>query len=148
VINGDSYCDADLARFWDDHVESRTAASMLLSHVPDSSRFGAVQLAQGGLISAFQEKTTCAGPGWINAGIYIVTRDWLNAIPAVVPCSLEREVFPAWIQNGIRGVKTEGHFMDIGTPESHAEANRWFRERATPSFETPVSQTATIRRAR
>jgi D-glycero-alpha-D-manno-heptose 1-phosphate guanylyltransferase len=126
VVNGDSYCCTDLGRFWRDHVDSRAAASMLISQVVDSRRYGSVQLNSAGLITAFQEKTACTGPGWINAGVYLANRALLQAIPPGRACSLEREIFPAWIKLGLRGVKSDSPFVDIGTPDSYAGANRMF----------------------
>jgi D-glycero-alpha-D-manno-heptose 1-phosphate guanylyltransferase len=125
-VNGDSYCQSDLGQFWRDHAESGAAASMLLSRVADSSRFGSVQVTGQGLVAGFQEKAAAAGPGWINAGIYLVRRALLEAIPSGVPCSLEREIFPAWVKTGLRGVKATGDFVDIGTPDSYRAANELF----------------------
>jgi len=127
VVNGDSYCSADLRSFWRDHVDSRAAASMLISQAVDSRRYGLVQLNSAGLITAFQEKATSTGPGWINAGIYLVNRELLQAITPGQTCSLEREIFPAWIKMGLRGVKSDCPFIDIGTPDSYACANRMFQ---------------------
>lgn len=130
VVNGDSYCHADLASFWRGHLAAHAVTSMILTHVEDSSRFGSVQLNGEGNVSAFQEKAASAGPGWINAGIYLVSRALLQAIPQNTVCSLEREIFPMWIKLGLRGVKSDGPFIDIGTPESYASANHLFHELA------------------
>lgn len=130
VVNGDSYCHADLANFWRGHVTAHAVASMVLTQVSDSSRFGSVQLDGTGNVAAFHEKSASAGPGWINAGIYLVGRAQLQEIPSDRVCSLEREIFPAWIKLGLRGVKSDGPFIDIGTPESYASANLLFQEMA------------------
>ena len=142
VVNGDSYCRVDLKRFWRDHLASQAAASIVLTHVVDSSRFGSVQLGSAGLVTAFQEKASGAGPGWINAGIYLANRALLQAIPPNRVCSLEREIFPTWIELGLRGVKSEGPFVDIGTPESYASADTLFQGQATTPLETSRSRAA------
>lgn len=144
VMNGDSYCRADLRRFWRDHVASRAAASMILSRVTDSSRYGSVQLTQNGFISSFKEKTTSSGPGWINAGIYLASRTLLQTIQPGEICSLEREIFPFWIKQGLRGVKSDGLFIDIGTPESYAGAERLFGHLAPLPLATPVTKIGNI----
>lgn len=136
VMNGDSYCHADLASFWRGHIAAHSVTSMVLVHVEDSSRFGSVQLNSEENISAFQEKTVSAGPGWINAGIYLASRALLQAIPQNTVCSLEREVFPMWIKLGLRGVKSDGPFIDIGTPESYASANRIFHKLTATQFQS------------
>ncbi|MEI8088445.1 MAG: nucleotidyltransferase family protein [Opitutaceae bacterium] len=145
VMNGDSYCHADLRRFWRDHVASSAAASMILSRVTDSSRYGAVQLTQDGFISSFQEKNTSSGPSWINAGIYMASRTLLETIPTGAICSLEREIFPFWIKRGLRGVKYDGPFIDIGTPESYSGADRMIRQLAPSTLAKPDTKIDTIR---
>jgi NDP-sugar pyrophosphorylase family protein len=77
-------------------------------------------------VLAFEEKGGHVGPGWINAGVYLLQRQILEEIPANRPVSLEREVFPRWIGNGLYGHPVRGKFLDIGTPESFAEAEAFF----------------------
>lgn len=134
VVNGDSYCQVNLKRFWQEHVAGGADASMVLTHVDDSSRFGSVELAESGFITGFREKATQIGPAWINAGIYIVGAKLLQAIPAGAACSLERDIFPTWIERGLRGVKSSGRFIDIGTPASYAAAGQFFLSLAGPAF--------------
>jgi NDP-sugar pyrophosphorylase family protein len=136
VVNGDSYCHADLASFWHGHLDAHAATSMVLTHVQDSSRFGSIQLNDEGNVAVFQEKAASAGPGWINAGIYLASRALLQAIPTKTVCSLEREIFPLWIKLGLRGVKSDGPFIDIGTPESYVSANHLFHELAATQFQS------------
>jgi len=136
VVNGDSYCHADLASFWRGHLAEHAVTSMILTHVEDSSRFGSVQLNGSGLVAAFQEKVASAGPGWINAGIYLASRALLQVIPQNTVCSLEREVFPMWIKLGLRGVKSDGPFIDIGTPESYTSANHLFHGLVATQFQS------------
>ena len=50
----------------------------------------------------------------------------LQEIPEKIPCSLEYDFFPSMIGQGICGYKTEGRFIDIGTPESYAQAEYFF----------------------
>jgi NDP-sugar pyrophosphorylase family protein len=129
VMNGDSYCQADLAalRAW--HCERRAAATLLLAQVPQAGRFGRVDIDALGRVVAFKEKSGGNEPGWINAGIYLVEREFLSSIPADRVVSLEKDVFPAWIGRGLLGYPCAGcRFLDIGVPESYAVAERFFQE--------------------
>lgn len=119
VLNGDSFFKSDLPRFlaWHRSLPSPTA-SLLMAEMEDTSRFGRVSVDQEGQILRFEEKRPDAGPGWINTGIYLISRAALEAIPAGRPVSLERETFPAWIGHGFYGLQAPGDFLDIGTPES------------------------------
>jgi NDP-sugar pyrophosphorylase family protein len=126
VLNGDSYCDLDLGAFYEQH-QSGSAATLALTSVPDASRYGKVRLSDAGLVERFEEKQPGAGPGWINAGVYLMARPLVEEVPAGKVVSLERDVFPGWAAAGhCHGFKTAGRFLDIGTPESYSEAAAFF----------------------
>ena len=74
----------------------------------------------------WRKKAHHGGPGWINAGVYLLDRRLLETIPANRAVSLEMEVFPAWIGRGLYGHPAGGRFLDIGTPQSFAEAEAFF----------------------
>jgi len=126
VMNGDSFCQVDLEQFWQWHQQIQAHASLLLTHVPDTSRYGRVELTPDHQISRFQEKDQQAGPGWINAGIYLVGRSLLATIPPAQVISLESQIFPQWVGHGLYGYCNHGQFLDIGTPESYRLAAQLF----------------------
>jgi NDP-sugar pyrophosphorylase family protein len=122
VLNGDSYCPANLAAFAAWHRDRRSEASLLLVRVPDTSRYGTV-LLDGDRIGRFQEKGTAAGPGWISAGVYLLNRDLLASLPREVVVSLEHDVFPGW---PLHGFQVDAPFIDIGVPDDYARAQTFF----------------------
>jgi len=126
VMNGDSFCDADLAEAWDAHSRRSALATLVLVEVPDTSRYGRVELDASDAIRRFVEKQPEDGPGWINAGLYLLARSRIAAIPAARPLSLERDVFPSWIGERLFGHRSGARFIDIGTPQSYADASRLF----------------------
>ncbi|HRD67641.1 MAG TPA: nucleotidyltransferase family protein [Candidatus Competibacter sp.] len=126
VLNGDSYCAADFAEFWRQHCARQATATMLLVNNPDTRRFGSVQIATDGRILQFEEKKEGSKSGRINAGVYLLARDLLQSIPTTRPVSLEREIFPTWIGEDFYGHLAAGPFLDIGTPESYALAEKFF----------------------
>ena len=83
-------------------------------------------LDEQGAITSFVEKGTSCAAGWMSAGIYLLQRAVLESIPSGRAVSVEREVFPAWIGRGLYAFRTAGKFLDIGTPESYAVAQRVF----------------------
>jgi histidinol-phosphate phosphatase family protein len=121
VLNGDSFCRLDISAFYACHLARRAKATIALVQVPDVSRFGAVNFSDDGCIRGFGEKSK-QGAGWINAGIYLLSRKLLEAIPAGRAVSLERQVFPAWVGKGLYGYPGGQSFIDIGTPDSYREA--------------------------
>jgi NDP-sugar pyrophosphorylase family protein len=132
VINGDSFCEADLPAMQARHQARAGSATLLLAWAAETGRYGRIELGADGAVLAFEEKGSRAEPGWINAGVYLIRRRMLETIPPNVPVSLEREVFPAWIGRGLYGDAAGGRFLDIGTPETYAQADEFFARRQSP----------------
>jgi NDP-sugar pyrophosphorylase family protein len=126
ALNGDSFCELDLAAFWAAHHACQAVVSMALAQVEDTRRFGRVRVQADRRVLEFQEKASASGPGWINAGVYLLPRRLLASAPAARPLSLERDLLPRWLPAGVFGWPAGGRFIDIGTPESYASANRFF----------------------
>lgn len=125
-MNGDSFCDVNLCFFRDWHREHEANASIVLVEVPDVGRFGSVEVDPTGRVTGFQEKNMNHSGGWINAGLYLIASSLIETIPKVGVTSLERVTFPTWLERGLYGYKSEGKFLDIGTPESYANADQFF----------------------
>ena len=127
LMNGDSYCDVDIGAMVNRHVTLRRKASVALTRVENSSRFGSVILDDKDRIVRLDEKAANSGPCWINAGVYLFDRDLVERIALKPPISLERDLFPDWISRhsvfGFRG----GRFIDIGVPESYRLADTFFQ---------------------
>ncbi len=131
LMNGDSYCDVDLDAFRRFHRRRGAGVSLVLAGVPDASRYGRVETDSGGRVVRFEEKRRDAGAGWVNAGVYLIERAMLEEAPPDVPLSLERDLMPAWADDGRAcGFRCRGRFLDIGTPESYAASEDFFRAEA------------------
>jgi len=122
LANGDSFFDFNFRALAAAPL-SQSLARMALRHVPDADRYGSVEL-DGNRVSAFLEKDPArSGPGLINGGVYLLSRDivsWLSS-----PSSLEVDVFPKLVaKNLLEGMKFDGYFLDIGLPETLAQAQR------------------------
>jgi NDP-sugar pyrophosphorylase family protein len=101
---------------------------LLVTWVDDTARYGTVDLDDAGAVIAFREKSGQAIPGWINAGVYLLSRRLLMSIPAGI-ASLERDVLPSWVGRGLDGYRMKLPFVDIGTPESYARAEALLAQR-------------------
>lgn len=126
VMNGDSYCQCRLADFIAGHTASKSYAGMVLARVEDVTRFGAVQLNSQSLVESFIEKGEQTGSGWINAGIYLLPKSRIQEIEPGLPVSLEHEVIPHLLVNGLYGHQCAGSFIDIGVPEEYQRAQTFF----------------------
>lgn len=129
LLNGDSFCEVDIDAFVQHHAEAGVACSLTLAQVGDTSRYGRVE-REGDRVTRFVEKADAGGTGWINAGVYLLQRDRLGELPGGA-LSLERDVLPRWVaRHEVSGFASRGRFLDIGTPESYAEAEAFFAEPA------------------
>lgn len=126
VLNGDSYCGFDSRRLLSRAQAPRGVATIVVARVKDASRFGAVRLGLQGRVEAFTEKADPRGAAWVSAGVYVLPRRLVEAIPPG-PSSLERDAFPIWAAAGcLTAYRTRAPFLDIGTPESYARATSFF----------------------
>lgn len=121
VMNGDSYCEAALSGFWEGYRGRATTGALVLTRVWDASPYGRVVL-RGDRVVGFEEKRADGGPGWVNAGIYLLRRQVMETIAPAEMVSLEKEVLPGLVAQGLYGHRSRGRFIDIGTPMTIAMA--------------------------
>jgi len=124
VLNGDSY----LSGGWPGKILRTKGAAIVARELADTGRFGRLEESNGRLVR-FSEKAY-GGPGWINAGIYRIHSCWLGELSAGRVASIETYLFPLWLDEGrkITVLKESGAFLDIGTPESLAQADQFVRQ--------------------
>ena len=125
VLNGDVLCDLDLTAQIEQHEKTGARATIALYPVTDPAGYGLVHRHDDGEITEFLEKPEPdqIDTDEINAGAYLLERSVLNEIPPDRAVSIEREVFPKLIGNGLYGIRLEGYWIDIGTPDRFMEAN-------------------------
>lgn len=123
VMNGDSFVDVDLRRLIRFHREHGGVASMAVLQVDNAARYGTVQMGEGKRVAGFSEKASNESSGIVNAGVYVFDNIILDYI-ADGPASLERDVFPRIIDQGVYALEQRGMFIDIGTPEDYARAQQ------------------------
>src|SRR5262245_3443761 len=61
VLNGDSYCDVDLRSFYSWSIDRMAPGSLVLTHVPDTARYGKVETDTQDRIVQFKEKAEAGG---------------------------------------------------------------------------------------
>ncbi|CAJ1501867.1 NDP-sugar synthase [[Mycobacterium] kokjensenii] len=118
VFNGDVLSGADLIDLHDYHREQGAEATLHLVRVGDPRAFGCVP-TRDGRVTAFLEKTEDPPTDQINAGCYVLSREVIDRIPRGRPVSVEREVFPGLLSDGVKvcGYVDTSYWRDMGTPE-------------------------------
>jgi D-glycero-alpha-D-manno-heptose 1-phosphate guanylyltransferase len=130
LLNGDTFCDVDISAFCAFHRRMKAEVSVVVSKVKDTSMFGHVKFTTAGRIQRFQEKGPVGGPGYVNAGVYLIERRLFEELAFESFLSLERELFPGWVERGcVFGFRHDGAFFDIGTEQSYKAAAQFFTRR-------------------
>jgi mannose-1-phosphate guanylyltransferase len=124
VLNGDVLCDLDLGALIAQHEKTGAQATIALYPVKDPSGYGLVHRKEDGEITEWLEKPEPeqVDTDEINAGAYLLERSVLDRIPPDQEVSIEREVFPQLIGDGFYGIRLEGYWIDIGTPDRFLQA--------------------------
>lgn len=116
ALNGDTFLDADYAAMLRFHRRQAASLTMAIAHVPNVARYGRV-LTEGNRIAGFEEKGR-SGPGWINAGAYVLSRqiEWPAALKQEF--SFETDFLAANVgEISPAAYQVDGFFLDIGVPE-------------------------------
>jgi len=123
VLNGDVLTDIDLTRQIAQHEETGASATLALVPVPDPSAYGLVVLEDDRSVREFIEKPSSEKlPGnLISAGAYVLERGILDLVPPGRNVSIEREIWPLLVGNGLYGFPSESYWLDIGTPARYLQ---------------------------
>lgn len=127
VCNGDVLTNLDLTQLINFHESRSSTATIALTYVDDPSAFGVVPTKQNGEVIAFVEKPPKdnAPSHWINAGIYVLTPEFLDLVPEGINVSIERETFPRVLETGaMYALESDEYWLDIGTPVQYLRAHR------------------------
>lgn len=124
AVNGDVFTDLDLTALIEFHDRSGAEGSIALTPVDDPSRYGVVPTADDGRVLGFIEKPPIdeAPTNWINAGSYVFEPSVLGRIAADRRVSIERETFPALVDDGtLYAQGSEAYWVDAGTAATYIQ---------------------------
>lgn len=119
VLNGDSLIpDLNFQALEEKHEQvSKAWATIAVAQIEESGRYGTVDFDDKGWVTAFREKAERAA-GWINGGVYLMTRQALSLIQPDQPCSIETDLFPGMAaERRLIVYRTRSRMLDMGTPE-------------------------------
>lgn len=125
ALNGDSWVTQPLGPVLEAHAEDGRALTMVAvraDRVEGRAREkGVLRIGPGGELAGFST-ADCASTGWVNAGLYVLSRTMALSWPKG-QYSLERELFS--LLGGRRAVAfcSDGRLIDIGTPDVYERAD-------------------------
>jgi mannose-1-phosphate guanylyltransferase len=123
MLNGDVLTDLDVSAQLALHEQRGARATLARTPVEDPSAYGLVRTHADGEVTGFVEKPS---PNQIDtrnisAGIYVLERSVLELLAPEEPASIERDVFPRLVGEGLYAYVGDGYWLDIGTPERYLE---------------------------
>lgn len=123
LLNGDTFFDFDLSELCRRHKESGAVLTLALRKVADASRYGSVELGDGGRIGRIAEKSSDGRPGLINGGVYLVSPGLADLPLPEGTFSFEREVLEKLCSSQpFYGLASDGFFIDIGIESDYRAA--------------------------
>ncbi len=126
MLNGDVLTDIDLTAQIAQHERTGATGPLALVPVADPSSYGLVRLREGGAVDEFLEKPSpdaVLDTNLISAGAYVLERSVLDLIPPHRKVSIEREVWPVLVDQGLYGfVDDDAYWIDVGIPQRYLQA--------------------------
>ena len=124
MLNGDVLTDIDLTAQIEQHESTGATGTLALVPVADPSNYGLVRLDDERRVLEFLEKPSADAQidvNTISAGAYVLERSVLDLLQPDTKASIEREVFPRLVGNGLYGRVSHDYWLDIGTPERYLQ---------------------------
>jgi D-glycero-alpha-D-manno-heptose 1-phosphate guanylyltransferase len=124
VLNGDTMTIVELATLESAARSPDVDLVIAVARMDDVARYGAVEFdpLPPRRVTAFREKGQ-AGPGFINAGVYLLKRALFERYQMPERFSFEQDlVHPHLAELHVHAVPTVSQLIDIGIPEDFALA--------------------------
>ncbi len=129
ATNGDVITNMRLEPVLSQHNESGTLATVVLT--PYVSTYGLVEVNAEDRVIAFHEKPTL--PYWINAGIYVLSREVISLFPEAG--DHETTTFPHLAeQRRLGAYKSRAYWRSVDTVKDLSEVSRELERRLLTSF--------------
>src|SRR5688500_12432240 len=124
MLNGDVLSDMDLSAQIEQHERTGAKGTLALVPVEDPSAYGLVRLHDDRSVSEFVEKPSpdAIDTNLISAGAYVLEKGVVDLIEPDRNVSIEREIWPQLVGDGLYAYPHEAYWLDIGTPERYLQA--------------------------
>jgi len=120
VIYGDVFTNFEYGELIKAHESNPGMITVAVTKVYDPERYGVVETDEEGKVTHFEEKPKRPKTNLVDAGIYIVSRKVLEAIPKGKEVYFEREVLPKYVATGdvyAYKIPRRYYWVDLGTPD-------------------------------
>lgn len=128
ILNGDSFCNVNLAHVLEFHRQRHALATQILVRTYGSREVGTVILDEEHRILQFKEKSGEVLPenipAYMNTGICCFHRNIFDFMPPERKFSMEYDVYPKIIDEPFYGLVVDAAFWDVGTPDRLDQARK------------------------
>jgi mannose-1-phosphate guanylyltransferase len=123
MLNGDVLTDIDLTAQIAQHEATGATGTLALVPVSDPTNYGLVRLNDDNAVREFVEKPSAdqIDTNLISAGAYVLERSIVDMIEPDRNVSIEREIWPRLVGEGLYGFPSDAYWLDIGTPERYLQ---------------------------
>ena len=127
ILNGDTFLNFELNKLLASHQNQKL--TIALNYAKNSDRYGFVNVDKN-YVSGFIEKSSELRDGWINAGVYVLNKNfYLSHIPSQKIFSFEKDFLEKiYRKYPINTYKVNGYFIDIGVPNDYTRAQKEFAQ--------------------
>ncbi len=127
VFNADIVSELKVADLLKQHKQNQCSATIASYEVQNPERFGLLRVDEDRCITKFIEKPKrdeVDPPYFINAGVYSLSKEFLDIIPANENVSIERQSYPNALEQGlnVQHFPFRGVWYDVGTFSSYHSA--------------------------
>jgi mannose-1-phosphate guanylyltransferase len=123
MLNGDVLTDIDLSAQIAQHERTNAVGTLALVPVADPTAYGLVRLRDDNAVKEFVEKPSAdqIDTNLISAGAYVLERSVVDMIAPDRNVSIEREIWPRLVGDGLFGFPSDAYWLDIGTPDRYLQ---------------------------
>jgi mannose-1-phosphate guanylyltransferase len=124
MLNGDVLSDMNLTAQIEQHERTGAKGTLALVPVEDPTAYGLVRLNDDRSVSEFVEKPSpdAIDTNLISAGAYVLEKEIVDLIEPDRNVSIEREIWPQLVGDGLYAFPHDAYWLDIGTPERYLQA--------------------------
>jgi dTDP-glucose pyrophosphorylase len=125
VLYGDVLIEEPLEPLVDAHIRAGAAVTLTVYQSTATSGKGVVETDGEGRVLRFAEKRQ-DGPGLVNAGLYVLERRLVAALPSGIPLDFGHDVLPTAVAQDevVCTYRLPDEVIDIGTPEALSLAQK------------------------
>lgn len=128
IMNGDSFCDYDLSKMLDFHLEKNSDLTILSVPVKNNNRYGSIHTDSNKRILAFNSNGAQSEESMVNAGVYIIREslfESINKMPEIF--SWESDFLQKKCNEFLmHSYSVNSYFIDIGIPEDYLKLQNEF----------------------